>query len=217
MAKKKDKGPRPVEIVVAAVLSGILGVVGAVAFLVLQPPEEVTEMPAEEDREFGLVYYVTGKGGNASHGTWLAKKEAVKTKRSGNLALVEEELNQWAAQKLKETAEIEKPLLHIEAGMPNFRIAEDSLFVGVPLTWSMFGFGRTFDSHTSGRFKNSGAGYGFEHDRVYVGSCPVPGLLANRLVNDVVASYAVPEELNEGWNALESVALEESSLKLVIP
>lgn len=217
MAKKKDKGPRPVEIVISAVLSGVLGVAAAIIFLALQPPEEVTEMPAEEDREFGRVYYIAGKGGNASHGTWHPKREAVKAKRSGSISLVEEELNQWASAELKETSEIEKPFLHIEPGVPNFRLAGDVMVVGVPLTWNIFGVSRELDSHTSGRLARKGDGYGFEYDRLYVGSCPVPDILANRLVGDVIASYDVSEGLEEGWAALESVTIEEGSLKLVIP
>lgn len=218
-ASEKNKGPRPVEIAIAAVLSCLLGVVGAIVLLAFQAPEEVTELPPEEDREFGRVYHVQGKKGNASHGTWEAKTEAIKAKKSGKISLVEEELNQWASRQLKETDAVEKPALHIEPGTPNFKIGDDELFVGAPLTWNIFGSSRTFESHTRGHFAAEGDSFVFEHGRIYVGSCPLPDLggLATRLFRDVADSYNVSESLREGWANLESVSIEEGSLKLVIP
>lgn len=235
MGKKKNKEPRLYEIVIAAVLSGILGVVGAVAYLALQAPEEVDELPAAEDRELGRLYYVVGAKGDESHATWEAKVEALKSGRSGTFSVVEQELNQWAAARLGSKAgekgadgaegeegeapadDGEKPFLHVEPGTPNFHIAENRLFIGAPLEWNFFGMTRSFDALTSGQFEERDGVFAYKHDRVYVGSCPLPGFVADRLVRDVVASYNVPETLTESWAALEGVSLEEDGLKLVIP
>lgn len=217
MAQKKEKGPRPVEIVIAAVLSLILGVLGAVVYLAFQPLEKVTEMPDEEEREFGRVYYVEGSEGDSSDDTWEPKAEAVSTGRSGSLSFVEEELNQWAAQNLD--VERKAGNLNIEPGVPNFRIADGRFYAAVPLTWNLFGTSRTLDSYVSGKFSSQNGSHSLDYERLYVGGCPIPNVfgLANRLFRDVVESYEVSDELQEGWAALETVSIEDDALTLVIP
>lgn len=218
-ANDEQKGPRPVEIAIAAVLSGILGVVGAAAFLVLQTPETVSELPEPEDRELGRLYVVDGKQGDASDDTWEAKLRDIEEGSSGDVELVEEELNRWAAENLQaeDDDDREKGFLHVEPDTPRFRIADNVLTVSAPLTWSVFGNTRTFDSQKSGSFTRRGDTYVLDQGRLYVGSCPIPGFLGNRLLRDVVAFYNISDELRDGWAALESVAIEDESLKLVIP
>lgn len=219
MAKSKNKEPRLWEIVVAAILSLIVGVLGAVVFLVTLPQEEVSELPAEGDREIGKIYFVKGSKGDASHGTWEAKEEALKAKRRGSMTVVEEELNQWAEVRLGEeqTRPADQPLLQVVPGVPNFHLTDEELFVSVPLEWNLFGFRRTLGSLTSGTFQEKGGTHVFNHNRVFVGSCPLPGFLAKKLVGDVSASYDVAEELEEGWSNLQSVEIGEEGLALVIP
>lgn len=223
MAKRdKNKGPRPAEIVIAAVLSLLLGVVGAVAFLALQDPEEVREAPDDEDRVLGKVYYQPGNPGSAIHGTWQAKKQALQRGRSGNLKLVEEELNQWAGQEYESPAEgndEDAPVLHVRPGTPRFRIEEGQFHIGIPLEWSVFGASREFPSQTWGTFTEQDGIHIYEQERVYIGSCPVPNAfgLADYVVSKVVASFDVPDELREGWAALEEVSVDDDALRLVIP
>jgi len=219
MAKpsEENKGPRPVEIVIAGVLSGMVGVVGAAVFLAFQPAERVTEMPEPEDRSLGRLYYVAGKGGSSEHDTWQAKKVGLEAARSARMTLTEEELNRWAAQGLEVVGASDQGFLEIGAGAPTFRIADGLMTVRVPLTLNLFGNGRTFDSQASGQFVRRGAQYVFDYDRLYVGSCPVPGFLSSRLVKGVIASYGVSDELRAGWAALETAELNNASLRLMIP
>jgi len=219
MAKSKNKEPRLWEIVVAAILSLIVGLLGAVAFLVTLAPEEVSELPEPGERELGRVYLIKGEEGDSSHATWEAKEEAVKAQRSGEISVVEEELNQWAEARLGGDGEGsgEASFLHVESGVPNFRLEEGELFVSIPLTWNLFGFAETFESQTSGTFRQRGGSFEFDHDRVYVGSCPLPDFFAKRLVRDVIDSFQPLDELREGWANLENVSLEEEELALVIP
>lgn len=214
---EKEKGPRPVEIAIAAVLSVIVGFVGAAAFLMFQTPERVSELPDPDDRELGRLYFVEGKSGNASHDTWQPKEAAVKTGRSGRLSLVEEELNRWAAQSLQPDQEAEQGFISVEPGQPEFRIADSLLTIRSPLTWSAFGVSQTFDAQTSGELVQRDGTYVLDHGRVYVGSCPLPGMLGRRLVRDVTATFDLSAELREGWASLESVELDEDALRLVIP
>jgi|GEM_PF-4437755 len=221
MAKiDKTKGPRPVEIVIAGILSFVLGVVGAALFLAFQEPEEVTTLPDPEDREFAVVYYKPGSRGDQSHGTWAVKKQVVERQRSGTVVLIEEELNQWVATEYQDPGEGEEgPVLHISPGTPRFRIDEGVFHVGMPLDWSIFGMSREFKSQAFGSFERRGGQYVFAPERVYVGSMPVPNVfgLSNMLVRRVVNAFDVPGPLREGWANLESVTVDGESLRLVIP
>lgn len=216
----KKKGPKPVEIVIAAVLSLVVGVVGAAAFLAFQEPEKVDEMPTEEDRQFGIVYYVPGSTGNQNHATWAAKREAIIKGRSGTLPLVAEELNQWVAREYPEKeSEGDKPVLHVSPGTPNFRIEEGVFHIMMPLEWSVFGFAHEFRSQASGDFGPKNSVYAFEQDRVYVGSMPVPNVLgmSDSVVKKVLGGFEISEDLYAGWKTLEDVSLDAETLQLVLP
>jgi hypothetical protein len=220
-ASDKNKGPRPVEIAISAVLSVILGLLGAAVFLALQDPVEQTSVPSEEEREFGRVYYVPGNPGGQQHATWTVKREVVQRGRSGTVPLVAEELNQWAATEWRERrpGESSGPVLHVRPGIPRFRM-EDSVFhVNLPLEWSAFGQSREFKSQAHGGFTRRGGIHVFDHDRVYIGSMPVPNLfgLSNSVVRRVVNSFEVSQELRDGWARLEDVTVEGETLRLTIP
>ncbi len=219
MARKKDRAPKPYEIAIGAILSLILGVAGAVVFLVLQPPEEVKEMPSPEERVFGRVYVVPGKLGTDEHNTWQAKEEAIKAKRSGTITVVEQELNRWAAARFGEEAERTAAVgpVQIEPGTPDFRIEGENLVVGLPTEWTVFGQSRELQAQATGVIEKDGGIFRFAHDRVYVGSCRVPGILANRLIRQLVSAFEVSEELREGWASVESAAIEEGKLTVVMP
>jgi hypothetical protein len=218
---EKEKGPRPAEIVIAAFLSLLLGAVGSAVFLAFQDPEEVTSLPGAEERGFAVVYHVPGKPGNQTHATWQIKREVVQRQRTGTVPLIEEELNQWAAQEFREGAgdSGDEPILHIRPGTPRFRMADGVLFVAMPMEWRVFGTGRKFLSQAHGSFVPRGGQYVFEHERLYIGSLPVPKVfgLSDLLVRRVVNSFDVPNELREGWANLESVSVEDETLRLVIP
>ena len=217
----KEKGPRPVEIAIAAVLSLILGVLGAAVFLAFQEPEEVTELPPEEEREFGVVYQLPASMGNQSHATWQVKQAAVQNGRSGTVPLVAEELNQWAARTFpeKDEEEGEKPAIHVNPGTPTFRIEEGVFHIAMPLEWSAFGASREFAGQAFGGFVRENGVHVFDYERVYIGSMPVPGIfgLSDMVVNRVASAFEVSDELREGWAGLESVSVEEETLQLVIP
>ncbi len=217
----KDKGPRPVEIAIAAVLSLILGVVGAAVFLAFQEPEEVVGTPPEEDRVFGVVYYVPPSMGNQAHATWQVKQTAVQQGRSGTIPLVAEELNQWAARTFPESDEEggDKPAIHVSPGTPGFRMEEGVFHVSMPLEWSAFGASREFLGQAHGGFAEENGVHVFDYERVYIGSMPVPGILglSDMVVNRVASAFEVSDELREGWAGLESVTVEEETLQLTIP
>jgi hypothetical protein len=219
-ASDKNKGPRPVEIGIAAVLSLILGVVGGALFLAFQAPVEANTPPNEEERRFGAVYYIPGKPGGQQHATWQPKREALLRGRSGTMPIIEEELNQWAAAEWRQPqAGDDGPVLNVRPGTPRFRISEGVFHVNMPLEWSVFGQSKEFKSQAHGGFARRGGIYVFDHERVYIGSMPVPKIfgLSNNVVRRVVNSFDVPEELREGWAGLENVAIEAETLQLTIP
>jgi hypothetical protein len=216
----KEKGPKPVEIAVAAVLSLVVGVLGAAAFLAFQEPEKAEKMPAEEDRVFGIVYYVPGSMGNQNHAAWAAKREAVIRGRSGTVPLVAEELNQWVAKEYpnKESAG-DKPVLHVSPGTPTFRIDEGAFNIMIPLEWSVFGMSHEFRSQAWGDFVQKKGVYSFDAARVYIGSMPVPNVfgMSASVVRKVLGGFDISEDLYAGWSSLESVSVKDDTRQLVIP
>lgn len=219
MAKRnKDEGPKPYEIAVAAVLSLLVGVIGAAGFLAFTPPEEVSELPDEEDREFARVYYVAGEQGGREHATWDLKRQAIEAGQTGTMELVEEELNQWAAATYRDDAETAAGPLQITAGQPKFHLA-DNLQVAADLEWSIFGASQNFQSVAWGNFERRRGEFVFRPERVYIGSCPIPGAfgLAQRMFNRVAGAYEVSPELREGWSQLAAVEVTEGEMKVTIP
>lgn len=216
--RNKDEGPKPYEIAVAAVLSLIVGVIGAAGYLAFTPLEEVNEMPDKEDRRIARIYYVPGEQGGRQHGTWEPKRQAIETGRSGTFELVEEELNQWAAATYRDDAITETGPLQITADTPNFRI-ENGLEINVNLEWSIFGASQRFRSLAVGNFEQRRGEYVFRPDRVYVGSCPIPGAfgLARKMFDRVAGAYEVSPELREGWRQLASLEIAENEMKVAIP
>lgn len=218
MARRKDQGPRPYEIAIAACLSLIVGVLGAAVYLALIPPEEVSEIPEEEDRRLARVYYVPGSAGTREHGTWEAKQAAIESGRSGSFSFVEGELNLWARNFFSDEEETKAGPVLIKAGRPNFRVDEE-LQINLDLDWSAFGMERDFVSLATGEFVERRGQHVFRPRRVYIGSCPVPGIfgLAQKAFGRVASAYEIPAELREGWEQLASVEIEEEELKVTIP
>src|SRR5690625_7157076 len=116
------------------------------------------------------------------------------------MTLVEGELNLWAGVRLGEEQSPgdDQPLLHIVPGVPNFHLTDEEVFVSVPLEWSLFGFGRTSDGLTSCTFEETGGRHVLNYDRVYRGSCPLAGFLANTLVRHVTASHDLHDAVQDG-------------------
>ncbi len=219
MARQKDKGPKPVEIAVAGVLTLLLGLVGGGLFLALQPIKEVREPVSEDEREFGAVYYVRGRSGTQEHQTWQVKKEAVNSAISGEFEVVEQELNLWAANDFRHIEDSGGGFVHIQPSTPSFRIADSELQAALPLEWNIFGLNRKIQSQARGTFERRGGVYTFSPDRVYIGACPVPRVfgLADYFVNKVVAAFEVTPEFRDGWSQIEELSLDGETLRFVIP
>ncbi len=221
---EKDKGPKLYEIVIGAILSVVLGALLAVVFLAFQPVREVDRMPSEEAREKGKVYYVAGAVGTAGQYNWRPKQAAVETGRSGTLELVEQELNQWAAttfSDLEDEAYDDAGMFFVAPRSLNFRIGEEDLQIASDLDWTVFGVTQTLKAQAIGRFVDSGSGYAFEPETVYVGGLKLPevGDLGKALYEKVFEALEpqISSDLRDGWAALASVSIDENRLILEIP
>jgi hypothetical protein len=229
MNKKQQRalhGPSIIEVLLGAVLSLVLGVAIAAAFLVFNPVVTVKEMPKEPAK--GVVYYIEGSRDGSK-----AKQAPAKQKtfvQGGSVTFNEDELNviMGAAAPAapapapgKKAPAAPEPAVAssgqtISAGSPNFKIKDSVLQIGVPLELSAFGFAKKVILQTRGGFAKNGDTVQFVPGELYLGSCPLQRLpgVQRILFQRVMAASKVPEELTAAWAKLASATVEGSNLQL---
>jgi len=223
------RGPGLFEITLGVLLSILLGAVLAVVFLVLKPVDAVKETPKEP--VLGKVYFVQGAiDGNKSR-QWMRKRQMLSEGNTADITFSEEELNAWVASLMPEAASKTKadrkapdakpapggPFLVLDRA--NFRIRDDVLQVGLPSTMNAFGFSLPLIVQTRGHFAKGGSGFVFVEDELYIGSFPthkVPGL-TDFIVQRLLASQEIPDDLRTAWGKLSLVAVEGNLLHLSLP
>jgi hypothetical protein len=241
MAKKYERGahvPSWAEVILGAVLSAVLGVLLGAALLVFKPAETVKELPKQEDRKRGVVYYVEGAtGGNARQAD--AKRKAFVAGQT--VTVTEAELNALASAAAgpatppppakapdkkgdKKGAEKGKaddsaaPAAEgfITPGTPNFRIRDGVVQIGAPVTVSVFGMGQKVTMQARGGFKKDGDVFVYDPSELYLGSLPLQRLpfAAGFVRGKVFDSQKVPEDIVTAWRKLSSVTVEGNTLKL---
>ncbi|MDB6128365.1 MAG: hypothetical protein JWM35_2261 [Verrucomicrobia bacterium] len=230
MSKKVDRalyGPSWTEVIFGAVLSVVLGVVLAGAYLVFKPVSVVKELPKEPGAN--TVYYIEG-----SHDGTKARRMAAKQKiflQGGSIAVVEDEINlalipantaapaKGAPAPAKAAPEPTNEI--VAAGTPNFRIHDGLLQMSVPVQvkYSLVGLDASFLVQTQGTFVRDGDVFVYEPTVVYVGSCPVQrvpmlkGLVTKKFLN----AQRFPPDIVAAWNKLAEVSIDGSTLKLSMP
>lgn len=218
MATKHDRevnGPSLLEVTLGAALSVALGAIVAAGYLAIQPVQTVRSLPAEPEN--GVVYYVTGAESGSARAQSMRKRQLLVEGATTEIRLTEQELNAWmASSRANPEGEDEGQGLLAVDGV-NFRVAEDTLQIGLPCTFSLMGFTRSLIVQASGGFEKSGDRFVFEPEIVMIGGLaahrlPVlPGLLVGRLM----AAQEIPEELSTAWAALNDVSVQGNELVLV--
>ena len=227
--EKALHGPSMTEVVLGVVLSLILGAAVAFAYLVLKPVAVVKEMPKE--RVAGTVYYHEG-GKDANRGKqWMRKKQLFLA--GSSVELNEDELNTWitagtagssekgapAAKSGKSLPAPPGPMLQLD--VPNFRINGGTLQIGTKgtLNLEIFGLRRPLIVQAFGRFVKRGSAFVFAADQFYVGSFPMHKLFSvnDPVLDHLIGSQKVPEDIAEAWKKLADVSIEGSTLKLSMP
>ncbi|HYD85633.1 MAG TPA: hypothetical protein VEA63_16310 [Opitutus sp.] len=210
-------GPSWTEVILGALLSLLLGVALAAAFLVFKPVTIARELPAEPKE--GVVYYLEGSR-NAAKARLGAGKEQVFL-QGGTIELSEDELNAWAGENAPAATQ-PAPSGNASGGpavassAPNFRIRDGVLQIAVPVDIKVLGLNQRVILQARGGFEKDGETWMFEPSELLVGSCPlqrvpfVQGLVMKR----VVAAVNMPDEVLTAWRGLSNVVVDGSTLRL---
>lgn len=227
------RGPGFFEITLGVVLSIALGGVLAAAYLIFKPVEAVKELPKEP--VLGTVYFVQGEANASKAGQWKRKRQMLSEGGTADISFSEEELNAWIASVVPQAAAASKAAAKpgakaadakpVAAGplvvmnLPNFRVRDNVLQMGLPTTINAFGFSFPLILQSRGHFARGQNGYVFVPDELYVGSLPtqlVPGL-KDLIVSRLMAAEEIPEDLRTAWDRLSLVAIEGNQLHLSVP
>ncbi len=223
--KKIDRalnGPGLFEITLGVVLSVALGVLLAAVHLIFKPVEVVAK-PADAI-EPGRVYVVDGAVNSSKARQWTRKRQILAEGNTAEVTFTEEELNAWVASAAPTNpkgapAAAAGPEPLFAPDRVNFRIADGVLQVALLGKFSLFGITQDMVFHTRGKFVEGAAGFEFTADELYLGSLPthiVPNLKPF-LVKRIMAAQALPEDLKATWAKLKLVAVENNTLRLVLP
>lgn len=242
--KGVPNGPGWFEVIFGAVLSVALGGVLGVALLCVAPVTVVKELPAEADRDPLATYFVegsrdAGKGKNAKD-----KRKAFAEGQS--VSVSEDDLNLLAGPPVSfgtprqavpkggaqpapkapapaapvaaKTAKPDGDQEMFATGTPNFRLHENTLQIGVPVTVNALGVRQKIVVQARGTFAKQGEVFAFEPEKIFVGACPVHRVpYLDGYVRAKLLAQKMPEEIAASWAKLASVAIEGNTLRLKMP
>ncbi|HEY9250941.1 MAG TPA: hypothetical protein VIO38_17490 [Rariglobus sp.] len=217
-------GPGFFEITLGVVLSLVLGVLLGALHLVFKPVE-VSAKPLEAP-EVGKVYFVEGSVNSSKARQWMRKRQMLADGNSADVSFTEEELNAWMSSvgphPQKPAPASPAATANTELFTPervNFRIREGVLQVGLLGKVTLLGLTRDLVFQTRGTFVQGANGFEFAPREFYIGSLPthvVPGL-APMLIKRAIAAQELPVDLETTWRQLKLVAVEDASVRLVLP
>ena len=242
MSKKIDRalhGPSWIEVILGAVLSLVLGVVLGITLLVFRPVLVVKELPKEDARDPKAIYFVEGTRDSSRAREAAAKRKAFANGQS--VTVNEDELNTLAGpaaafgappapkpgEKAKAPEKAGAPAApatpasedFIATGTPNFRLHDNAMQVGVPVTFNLLGMSQKVVVHTRGGFAKEGDVFVYRPDVFYVGSLPLDRLpyLAGYARHHFLNAQAIPDDVKASWAKLANVTVEGKLLKLTMP
>ena len=217
--RRKLDGPGWVEVFFGAALSLLLGVVFAVAFLVFKPVTTVKELPKEPEKN--TVYFIEGSRETSKTRQVTAKRTQMAQGQS--LVLNHDELNTLVMPpkvprdpKNLELSKEEEADEMITPGLPNFRMQDGVMQIGVPVTLKAYDTEHEVIMQTRGSFAKVGDTVVFQPKELYVGSCPLERLPAVRdyVVKQIFAKSKLPDEVVALWQNVDEATIEGSMLRL---
>ncbi len=242
-AKKLDKSayePSWTEVILGAALSVVLGVALGIVLLVIKPLAPVREMPKEPVA--GTIYYIQGSHDSAKARQAPAKRKAFAA--GGSVTVTEDEINSflptppplWTAKKTEKKTEKKAapapapkagekgtaPAAEqaVKVGGANFHIADGAVQLAIPVTLDLFGVvSQDATVLATGRFVKKDAGFAFEAEKLYLGSCPMQRVpfLAGFVASKFINTQQIPEDIAAAWPKLADVSVEGNALKLTMP
>jgi hypothetical protein len=215
-------GPGFFEISFGVILSLALGVLLAALHLIFKPVEVVAKPP--ETAVSGQVYLVEGSANSSKSRQWMRKRQMLADGAAADVSFTEEELNAWMASMAPQPpkgAAAETPETLFAPEKVNFRIQNGILQVGLvgKVSVSALGLSRDMVFQTRGKFVKGDNGYVFAADELYLGSLPTHTVphLTELIMERVLAAQQLPEDLKATWKKLNLVAVEDNTLRLVLP
>ena len=216
MNKKLERelnGPTWTEVILGALLSLLLGIALAAVYLALKPVTTVKALPQEPAP--GVVYYIEGSRNSVSLSALAAKQKTFI--EGGSIELTEDEVNQFVGAAAK-TAAAADAAQNVGAGVPNFRIRDGVMQIGIPLQLDLAGFAPRVILQARGGFEKRGDVFVFSPSELYLGSCPLQRVPAatGLVMKRIYGSLNVPEEIATSWRQLSDVSVEGSKLRLTM-
>ncbi len=217
--KEEQKGPKPYEVIIGALLSIILGVLLAMVYLVVQPVEEVDELPAEALRDRRTVYFVEGQTGSAADFNWRPKVTSFEAGAAGTIELVEQELNQWVGSAFPNLEDTEaEGLLTLVPRSVNFRIQDGALQIASDMEVNVFGVGREVLAQIRGSIVQRDGRYVFEADSMAIGGFRMQhDAVMDLILKRLFAAFDPSEEVTESWSRLARAEVRDDALILELP
>jgi hypothetical protein len=225
-------GPSLFEVTLGAVLSILLGAALAALFLILKPVVVAPELPKEEERVAGAVYFLQGRTDATRGKQWQAKRQRLAEGTPGEVAFTEEELNAWLAADAPKPAtapkkaapapkpgakapEPEVPEELVTAEPLNVRIRDGVFQVGLPASLNVVVTSLPVVVQARGGFEKSGESWSFRPSELYVGSLPlhrIPGV-SEFAVRKFMRSGPFPEDT---WKSVADLKVEDKQLKITL-
>ncbi len=224
MAPRFDRsryGPRGIEVILAAVLSIVLGVVLAAGYYVFKPVTRVKELPKEPVAD--TVYYIEGSRDYSNARRLVAKQKFFL--KGGSVVVNEDELNAAASPVTAPVAPGSQPepapTTMVTPGAPNFRIHDGLVQISVPvrIKVDMIYLDTTVLVQATGGFLRRGSTFAFVPKTVYVGSCPVDRIprAVEFVMKKIYEAQPIPEDIAAAWSKLADVTVEGTTLRLTMP
>jgi hypothetical protein len=221
-------GPSAVEVFLGAVLSLLLGLTFALAYLVVKPVQIAKS--SAKDSVAGQTTFVRGTRDGDRGKQWLRKKQLFT--EGNSVAVNEDELNAWitagtepeppkpgASKKLTQAVP-PSPIGALSFGTPNFRVRDGALQIGSEgtLTLDLVGLKRPLIMRATGQFVKKDDGFTFVPDQFYLGCCPLhrlPGVAA-LVLDRLLEKVKIPEDIAAAWKKLADVSIDENTLLLTM-
>ncbi|MDF3056488.1 MAG: hypothetical protein K0R17_703 [Rariglobus sp.] len=212
--ERASSGPGIFAIIFGALLSLVLGVVLAMAYLVAKPVEVVKELPKEPVK--GVVYYIEGSSNSSKARQWSRKRQMLVGTEPAELVFVEDELNAWIGSVMTQGGPEAKS--GAAAIVPNVRIYNGTLQVGFSAMYEYLDTKWTTALQTSGRFVNTPEGPRFSADEAFFGSLPIHRLPGydSFMIQEIILGKEIPEEIRRAWNRVTEATIDQNSLRLVL-
>lgn len=218
-ARRREQEPlvRPTTAFFLGLVVAVIGLLAGIGDRARYPAESVRELPTEEDRIEGRVYYVPGSERMSASPADIERRFVA---NDSPLRLLEGDVNGWTRQTLpfpQRQQGDEKAYLSILPGPPNFRFDTDFAQVVIPLQARLFGTDYDVALITSGKFGRSGDGAAFKPVSASLGSAPIPPFMVS-----IVAAFAKKiyrdadgmAELERAWSGYHSVQASEGAVTL---